>query len=234
MMDSLKESHLKKMIHLEKEEGKKHSNAPLLPFPPTLDLNTLLKEMVALKQEVRTETKSSRQLRETLNTLLSTQQQVQEGRYQVLVEEQREYESVRLEQISLLIDLIDYLGLSCESAQLLALAQSKKGGFFKKYFTPKQDPALLSLAKGLQLTLRKLRSKLQTLNVIDLVKVGDLFNPQYMMAEGIVHEPHLLDQSIVEILVQGYEQQNPKTHSTKSIIRIARVIVNKHSSVSDK
>jgi len=182
--------------------------------PPEIDLKSLLGEMAALKQEIRTETRSSRQVRESLEQVVEAQSARRDAEEALVAELERTKQRGRLEQAQLLVDVIDRLSRSAEGARPLAEPR-------RRWFRWTTDPAAVALVDGLNLTLRSLRDRLTELGVTPIdAEAGRPFDPRRMEAIEVVERPELAHSVVVQLARPGYLDG-------ERVLRLAQVVVNR-------
>jgi molecular chaperone GrpE len=186
---------------------------------PPVDLQTLLGEMAALKNEVRVETRASRELRQAsgdaLDLLRGELERVgaREEKLRGDIDEARRAE--RRAAAMILVDVLDRLTIESRSLQRMHDGQ---GNFWP--WQKRRKARLASLVEGRELTVKRVRDELSGLNVRSIDALGRGFDPQIMEAVDTVELAELADGQVVEEVTAGYLLgERP--------LRIAQVVVNR-------
>ncbi|MEL6180994.1 MAG: nucleotide exchange factor GrpE [Myxococcota bacterium] len=189
---------LAELLAAEREQGTQLEPLWEVAMPPQVDLGTLMAEMTALKQEVRTETRASRQLRDTLEHAVRERQERGAAEQAMVEELVRVREEALRERARTLIEVIDRLMRSLTSAQALATPKARFWGLLPA----RPDPVAQALVQGLELTLRQLRERLQDLGVTPVGELGQPFDPAVMEALDTVEGDR--DDTIHQVIRCGY------------------------------
>lgn len=205
------------LLQQELEHAKRSDFTALLDDIPSVDLQTLLAEMTALKAEVRAETTASREQREQLKTALQSMEESLQQAQRREESAQQQMERLRNQHkqqlVDAWIDALERVQRSLEKAQLLAKPK-------RTWWRTITNPAAESLAEGLALTQHHLLAQLRHLGISPIVTVGQPFDPKTMQAMGTVSDPTREDGVVVEELMPGYLDN-------QGIKCVAQVVVNR-------
>lgn len=197
-------------VENEKKEGLSFS------LTPEVDLRTLLSEMVALKSEIRVETKASREMRDTLQSSLS---HLEDSLARSKQREQKLEEDLTRQKANaskrMALSMIDHLDrLERALVQAKELTKPQKRWWFR--FSP--SPQALSLYEGLLLSVQRLHQKLDELDVYPLDSLDQEFDPEKMEALETRKADGVAEGLVLEEITKGYRLG-------KDILRTAQVVV---------
>jgi molecular chaperone GrpE len=189
---------------------------------PSVDLQTLLSEITALKAELRVETSSTRELRKefvkSLDLLDRSHTDLRAAHRFDIAREERVNRDHKRNLAQVLIDILDRLQGSISQAEILARPK-------RRWWRKISDPVAISLHEGLQLSARRLEQKLKSLNVRRINSINQAFDAQCMEAIEVVSDPAQPEGIVVKEITTGYLDD-------ESVIRMAQVVVNRHQLVS--
>ncbi|MGR8933989.1 MAG: nucleotide exchange factor GrpE [Gammaproteobacteria bacterium] len=191
--------------------------SPLLGEQP--DLSTLLAEMAGLKAEVKAE---SRQFKNTLDTLNSALDAVQEDKKTLATELAAQAERLEQQQrdamrglLLEIVDIYDRLTTGLDVLQNYRPAAS----LFKH--SKKQDIRFIKdLQEGQAMTTRRFEQLLLRYQVRAIACIGNPLDPVTMSAVETTHDPSLANGIVVEELRKGFLFHD-------QVLRLAEVKVNK-------
>lgn len=185
------------------------------------DLNTLLSEMVALKTEVKAE---SRQFKNTLETLSTTLGNVQEDKKNLSAELASSTENLKKKQAEMmqvmLLEIVDIYDRLNTSLMVLQNYRPVKSLF--KNSRARDKNFIKQFKEGQAMTLRRFEQLLQQYQVRAIECVGQLLDPVTMSAVETGHDLKLKNGIVLEELRKGFLFKN-------QILRLAEVKVNKIS-----
>ena len=196
------------LVAAETSAGRDLTTLPV----PEVDLRTLMAEMTALKQEIRAETRASRDTRAALEEAMSDQQERGIAEQALVRELEQARQEARRGQARTLIEVIDRLSRSHASAQELARPRWR----WRRLRTC-ADPAAVALAEGLELTLRHMRERLLDLGASPIGEPGQRFDPVTM--EALDTMEGAADNTVGEVVQRGYAMGDGQ------LLRPARVVV---------
>lgn len=157
---------------------------------PPVDLRTLLAELVALKAEIRQETRAARELRAE-------------------VEAQRAKNDPTRSAARALIDVADRLDASILAARAPAP---------RRWFRRGADARILALAEGLALTRRRIREDLGTLGVTPIRTVGLPFDPELMEARQVSHDANQAEGVVLAEITTGWRDASGVLRAAEVIV----------------
>lgn len=172
------------------------------------DLNTLLGELTELKTEVKAE---SRQFKNTLDTLSTTLDTVQEDNKRLI---QQQNEMMR----SILLDLIEVYDRLSAGVDILQHYQPVNSLF--KHSKKKDIRFIKQFKDGQVMTMSRFEQLLQQHQVKEIECVGKMLNPTTMIAAETEQDSSLENGIVIEALRKGFLYQN-------QVLRLAEVKVNK-------
>jgi molecular chaperone GrpE len=195
------------------------SGASLPSIEGQCDLYSLWSAMTALTQEVKLQSRTFKQLKDTLAQVLDAAQESRRDdslSHSKIAEElfavRREIERrVRREQIDLLLDLRDRLGRGIEMVRLSEPASptrfSKLALWLAKWRRdqkPTQD-RLGALDKGYTLTLDRLEQALGDYRLSPILCEGETFDPHRMTAVEVEETAVVPEGTVMGVYRNGYE-----------------------------
>ncbi len=185
--------------------------------PEPVDLRTIVGELIALKSEVRAETRSTRETRKSLDDALALLQgriaevDLERERTDVALREARE--AGELSGVEALVDVADRLG-----AALATLAVP----YPRRWWRRRPPPVVGAIRQGLGITLDRVTRSIEDLGGVRLHTVGDVFDPHKMRAVDTADDPCLDDGVVISEVLPGY------THRRR-VLRSAHVVINRRS-----
>jgi molecular chaperone GrpE (heat shock protein) len=177
-----------------------------------VDFHTVVKEWIALKEEVRLESRGGKANRERLDRAADA---FQEGIGQVhdqvrkvldpLVSErdrmrdefQAESESQQRHWVELLLDVRDALARGAESSRQAVRRRSWRRWFLRR-------DLLDDLLEGYDLALRRIDAALQSRGIVPIQCEGLRVDPQRMRVVDVVQRDDLTEGAVVEVVRPGY------------------------------
>jgi molecular chaperone GrpE len=188
-----------------------------------IDLFTLCKEFIALKTEVKQESRQFHQALESFREVFNTLQQSHEILSNELVEKRKtqQAESEQQQQALLspllleLIDLRDCLEIS------MAYKNNHRPSRFKTLFNKGESALIESLHEGQAMILRRLDRLLSKHEVQVLHTLNRLFDPQLMQAVATESHPEMENGRVISEIRKGFTWKN-------KMLRPAEVTINKH------
>lgn len=188
------------------------------------DLYSMQAAITALTQEVKLQSRSYKQLNETLLPVAELGPKVDAaiGGYSDVVAELRsDAESVaRGEILDALLDLRDRLARGLNSFQSAASKERSRRPWLANLFSRgrgRDDPAA-ALEKGYTLTLDRLDGILETFHVSEIECAGQVFDPASMSAVDTEETGRVPEGTVLEVYRAGYEWNG-------EVYRIAQVKV---------
>ncbi len=188
---------------------------------PTVDLFTLCKEFIALKTEVKQESRQFKNaldsFKEVFNTLQKSHDvlasELAERREMQLTETQKQRQALLKPLLLDLIELRDCLEIGAINAK------NHNASWFSRLFR-RQVAFIDSLSEGQAMTLRRVDRMLSQYEVQTLMTLEQPFDPQYMRAVAIEERADLPDGVVVTETRKGFVWKN-------EVLRTAEVTVNK-------
>jgi len=190
------------------------------------DLYTLLEGLTALRQEISLQGRTFHEFQQPLSQYLEkTQTQtssIETFMARVKSQEKEEgYEDGFHEAFNFLIDPLldthDQFRRMNEQFQSRLKSRKKWLGFFQNTNELKQ------VQQSVELTLKKLNQRMQTMQIVPVARVGGAFEPQVMKAVELEPTSTMKPDHVVEIFRQGYRHQD-------RVLRFAEVKVSSSES----
>lgn len=195
------------------------SQSPLFPTGEQPDLNTLLSELTILKTEVKAE---SRQFKNTLDTLSSTLDLVQEDNKRLVDELGASHERLIKQHDkvmrSILLELIEIYDRLSAGVDILQNYRPVKGLF--KHSKKKDIRFIQRFKDGQIMTVSRFKQLLQQYQVKEIECVGQRLDPTMMIAVKTEADKTVKNGVVLEALRQGFLYQD-------QVLRLAEVKVNK-------
>ena len=195
------------------------SQSPLFPTGEQPDLNTLLSELTILKTEVKAE---SRQFKNTLDTLSSTLDLVQEDNKRLVDELGASHERLIKQHDkvmrSILLELIEIYDRLSAGVDILQNYRPVNSLF--KHSKKKDIRFINHFKEGHMMTVRRFRQLLQQYQVKEIECVGQRLDPTMMIAVKTEMDTTVENGVVLEALRQGFLYQD-------KVLRLAEVTVNK-------
>lgn len=185
------------------------------------DLFTLVSEFVALKNEVKRE---SRQFKATFDNYKSSLELLQSG-YEALMKEQearkkeRDVSRNELMDMALRMIIVEILDIRDRIEEGLRMLKNKKPSLIKRMFKIK-DTIVQSIIEGQEMILGRMDRMLLSHGVIPIVTKDKVLNPHLMRAIEIDSISEIEDGIVLEEIRKGFMIKD-------EIIRVAEVKVNK-------
>lgn len=169
------------------------------------DLNPLLTELSALKEEVSTQSKQYQSSLETLNSSLIQQHNL-DHIHQLLVRE-------------MVLPMLEVYDSLVSSIQVLEKYKPVKSLFKKS--RPRDVRYIKKMKQGQLLIVKRLESQFMACHVHKIDCVGKLFDPKKMLAIESQYDAALPESMVVDEFRSGFFYKD-------QVLRVAEVKVNKH------
>lgn len=185
---------------------------------PTPDLFTLLAELVALKNEVKIESRQVKgtldEFRDAFDLVRQAQARMEETEIQRLEAERRTQQAAERDLLLQLLEVRDRLQAGCEQARRYSPGWLARRG--------KADVFVAGMAEGMAMNLQRLDDTLARRGVRPLRVLGLPFDPQTMHAAEAGQDPSQVDGLVLAELRRGFIQG-------QRLLRAAEVVVNRLS-----
>lgn len=177
-----------------------------------VDLHTMVKEWIALRQEVRLESRGDKTSRERLDQAVGAfhdgldqvHQQLQKTIDPLISERDRlrdefrgQLESQQRVWVDLLLDARDALARGAESSR-----QAGRRIGWRRWFLRRD--LLESLLEGYELALRRIDAVLESRGIVAIECEGQRVDPQRMRVVDVVRRDDLPEGAVVEVVRRGY------------------------------
>lgn len=218
------------------------NGSPLSPIEGQCDLYSLYSAITALRQEVRLQSRTFKQLSDTLAQLPNSVANVLEQNAAAELVDQSEAQKPNgqdtartstdetrpgQQQIDLLLDLRDRFerGLNSVQEASAGLFPSRMSWWTRCLGSNKTQEqqikqVLLALEKGYSLTLERLDQALQDLDVTPMVSQGEKFDCHRMTAVDIEETESVPEGTVVGVYRTGYEWQGEVCRA--ALVKVAR------------
>jgi molecular chaperone GrpE len=175
------------------------------------DLYSMQAAITALTQEVKLQSRSYKQLNDTLAPVVDLGPKVDAaigGYTEVVAELRREAVSgARAEILDALLDMRDRLVRGLDTFRTATEKERSRRGWLSKLFSRRNngDDAAAALEKGYTLTLDRLDGILETFHVSEIECAGLVFDPSFMSAVDTETTGRVPEGTVLEVYRAGYE-----------------------------